>query len=159
MAVTPQSLGITLSTRSFRRSRPIVWALLVTISVLSCDTARPTVEQIRNDEDLAIFNVGVVKITPIEFNIDTNRLAYEYETMQTNADTFFTLLDSEAVREGWKIEERATRKRGYSRIVRFNEHYDLERVVSVALSSVPQRVEIVATVRQWLPVRRGLPAG
>jgi hypothetical protein len=120
--------------------------------LVAIDKIVPTVEMIKEQEHLALFHVGVVKIIPTEFDFDTERLEYEYETTIGNASELFTILDARAVKDGWQIEEQSANGRTYSKLSQLNQHSSMKLVVNTTFLTESRQVKIVANHGPWIRV-------
>lgn len=118
-------------------------------AMVSLDKVVPTPNQIRADDLLAPFNIGVVRLLPIEFNADTNRLEYEYETSVKDSSELMLACDKASARAGWKRIESAEGERSYSKFVRANTQWDVEEIVEVKLVAESARVKVVNRRGSW----------
>jgi hypothetical protein len=111
----------------------------------------PTIEMIKEKDYLAAFHVGVVKFIPIELDLDTSRLEYDYETNSASAAELFAISDGEAVRNGWMVEERSVNGRTYSKFLRFNQYYQVEQIVQLTFFPEHRQVKVVNSRGRWAP--------
>lgn len=111
------------------------------------ENVRPRPGMITGDEDLTPFHVDVASLNPIGFNIDSNRLEYEYETALPELDTFPDVIAARAQAARWKEEQSTATTRTYSKITTFNDYYDHELVVTVEWIPGSRRVSIVQESR------------
>jgi hypothetical protein len=113
------------------------------------DRIVPTVEHIRSYEELAVFHVKLVRIIPIELNVDTNRLEYDYETTCENASEVFEVSDAAAKKEGWTSEFADVNTRRYSRLIAGSGGRPNVEVVEMTFLR-SQKVKIVNSLRRRL---------
>lgn len=129
-----------------RRLGELLSVIVFLLMILSCDHVVPTADGIAQDQDLQVFHIGLVKIIPLDLDVDSNRLEYEYETTYSDADSFFSSMDQESGKKGWKTEEGTMKKRVYSKRMKFNAIYQ-ERVVDITFTPESSRVKVISTVR------------
>jgi hypothetical protein len=125
-----------------------VYLMLEAISGL--DKITPTVDQIQQEEYLAVFHVGIRRIIPVEMNLDTNRLEYDYETTYETAADVLAVSDAIAADAGWTLEQRGEDFRTYSKLVRFNQYYRIEQIVRMTFLPGFHRVKIINSPGQWV---------
>ncbi len=112
----------------------------------------PSAERIAADPSLAPFNLEATRIDPIGFNIDTNRLEYEYFSRPTKAQEFFATLDARALDAGWQKHGGDDHSHAYTKVENVSPARDANRLVRVSFTPAEGRVRVVAEVVRWIDV-------
>lgn len=102
---------------------------ILIISLLSCcEIAIPKEEELERYPWIKTFTSGYTNFKGIKHNLDTGEYSFAFKNGYNNSETFFSITDSLALKEGWEVIECQSTYRKYKRksdAYSDAKHYDL----------------------------------